>query len=140
MNWLISAGFLWYIWIAYTLSYNTDQFPDPKYALRIWLRRASLNAAYGGAIAAGLLFLTEIIPPSLWIFAGVFVAATVLAAVVQILVIKTFIIIRVLTAAQRIKKGRPRRNNFLAAIAWSYYLPESRRPTRGRTNSHVDTE
>ena len=119
----MTIGVFWYAWGVYTLSYNSDQFPDPAYALKIWHKRAFYNAFLGGSTLTGTLVINVTLH-SWWVGGLVFLGCFIVATLLQIGLVELVILARVLKARFKIKHDRKARRPFLASIVWNYYLSE----------------
>ncbi len=127
MKWLaLIAACVWYLWRVYSLSYSPHEFPDPKYANKVWDRRSDYTAALGMVTVTGGLYLLGIIH-AWWLVLIVLVVSIFLVPLLQTGFIALIIYGRATKVVLRAKFGLKLTSPWLAPFVWSYYLtPEEK--------------
>ena len=126
MNWLLGAAIVWYWWRLYSLSFNFQQFPDPRYAEAIWDKRSTYSNIICAAIIAAVLYDFGTIHR--WWIAGItFAIATLIVGLVQPFLVGLIIVHRTACIMLRLRLGLKPHAPRLAPFAWTYYLTREER-------------
>jgi len=121
MKWLFIPAAIWYWWRLYTLTFNPQQFPDPKYANKVWNRRASGSFVLGASMLVGCLYGSGVIH-RWWVVFIAFAVSVILVGIIQPFFVLVIIHSKLLLIVIKTKAGFELGTPVLAPFAWTPYL------------------
>lgn len=123
MKWLLIVATVWYWWRVYSLSFNPNDFPDPKYASAVWGRRATHSFFLGASIVTAFLYVLGAIH-AWWTVAITYAICFVGIGFIQPILAGFLISLRAVVGSRRVKAGLEPHSPRLAQFAWTYYMTE----------------